>query len=84
VLLVVLSKVDGGSALRTEEVRGSAESGPRVGCRFTMTAEPLNPEAFLRVVTTSEVKSWDYDADEKHIVFRTENSTYRLTILDEV
>lgn len=71
-----LSIVKGGTVLRTPTIVGEAEM-PRVGKRFEMWAPPLEGGC-VRLLSTSPVQGV---AEDNGIVFRTLNSTYRLTPL---
>ena len=73
---VTLSKVLGGSRVRTETVTGMCENYPVIGESFAMVAESLTFGLDLRIVRTSPVKN--IDKQDNIIVFETENSTYQL------
>jgi len=79
---VKLSRIKNGSALRTDEVEGFTERLPTVGKSFGMLGVALDPNnGNMRVITTSPVKkveSLDHDA----IQFETQNSIYRLDVLE--
>jgi len=68
--------------LRTDEVAGVAEELPAVGKCFAMIAAPLNENAFVRVVETTQVKEIRSHVEEGALEFWTENSHYGLQILD--
>lgn len=76
---VSMKRVEGGSALRTPTIDGECDYLPRAGFPFVMTSAPLTLGAVLRVVTTSIVQSSVRTDDV--FLFKTENSTYRLTVL---
>lgn len=70
------------SNLRTDTVDGECEELPKTGKSFVMTGPPLNPDAVMRVVETSEVLLVDWtEYEDKIIDFNTMNSMYRLEIL---
>lgn len=78
---VKLERLENGSALRTSMVVGVADDLPEVGQRFSMYGEPLDPTVGdTRVVTTSLVKSVERVSRWVE-EFKTENSTYKLTVL---
>jgi hypothetical protein len=64
--------------LRTASISGWCRTLPKVGARFFMTAEPLDPQKDVRMVTTSPVSSVSREGDT--ILFDTQNSTYRLRL----
>lgn len=76
-----LERVTNGAALRTPSITGECEYLPEPGQYFTMTAPPLE-SGDLRVVTTSEVQEVEKTA-RGVMVFKTENSTYQLTVTEE-
>ncbi len=86
----ILKRLDGKnpSALRTPEVEGTYYYPPEVGRTFHMYAKPLNPEATLRVVTTSEVQEVNrleatVSGKDQWVryEFKTQNSVYSLRVL---
>lgn len=83
-----LSKLKGGENVRTREVVGEFAELPCVGKRFVIAnTEPLQKKngENARAVITSLVKKVDYArANEKIIVFDTENSTYQLLLMEEL
>ncbi len=75
---VRLTRVSGGTALRTDTVEGIAESPPTPGQPFTVIAPGL--EFGTRVVSTSPV----LDVECAAYCFQTESgSVYRVDILEE-
>ena len=81
----ILSIIENGSALRTTSIKGFIPHFhhlPEVGKSFVFMAEPLDPSASLRVVTTSTVKKVEriksLYVDEYKIY--TQNSIYRLQV----
>lgn len=80
---VRLTRVTGGSGLRTDTVEGHADRPPRVGHRFVMYAQSLDVHdddlAYLRTVDTSPVANIGSNG-----LFTTETgSVYRLEIIDK-
>jgi len=72
---VRLSRVRGGGALRTDTVEGlTSRWPPEVGRPLVVIAEPLDPEADLRRVVTSQVKEVVLSGEA--CLVETENSTY--------
>jgi hypothetical protein len=67
--------------VRTKEIIGKCVLLPLEGKRFTMTSEPLDPTKTLRVVTTSIIQSIYEDGEVYY--FETENSNYKLEVLEE-
>jgi hypothetical protein len=63
--------------LRTNEIVGEFSYSPEVGHVFRFYSKPLDPDASIRVITTSSVQS--INGQE----FKTRNSTYRLEV-DEI
>lgn len=70
-----LVRVANGTALRTPEVIGTADRLPAVGKRFVLICKPLEAGDERRVITSRVQEWWE---TEGTIVFKTENSTYRL------
>ncbi len=84
---VKLSKIKNGSALRTNEVEGDTDALPKVGKSFVMFAEPIVEGATGRLVMTSPVVEvvgsfGPVDQTPYLVLFDTENSTYRLDVLE--
>ena len=67
--------------LRTSVVEGKCESLPKVGQTFIMTAPPLEA-GDLRVIETSFVT--EIQDFQEMIKFKTQNSSYELTFVNEV
>lgn len=74
-----LTRIQNGSALRTDAVDGYFTSFPEVGRSFVLVGEALDPDIQAaggrREVRTSPVVMVGEDG-----TFRTENSTYRLDL----
>ncbi len=84
---VKLTRVTNGSALRTNEVVGVTDQMPEVGLRFVMFAAPITEGAIGRLVETSPVKELvgsfgQVDEKPMMVLFETENSTYRIDVLE--
>lgn len=79
---VKLTKIsDNKNNLRTNEIIGYCLSLPTVGKSFTIFGEGI--EFGTRMITTSlVVEMSEQDSDEKIIIFRTQNSLYRVELLD--
>ncbi len=73
---VILSKIDGGDAVRTSGVRGTCPFEPSIGRSFQMYAEPLTEGAFVRMIWTSPVREIIKNGETTVII--TDNSTYGL------
>jgi hypothetical protein len=67
--------------LRTDEVVGDFEDLPCEGYCFEMSAPPLDPKMDIRWIVTSPVQKIELD-DGKMYRFATENSTYKLEVLE--
>lgn len=69
--------------LRTDEVIGECDFLPILGMNFIMTSEPLDKSsgATCRLIQTSQIML--VHRDNNTIDFNTQNSMYRLEILDE-
>ncbi len=67
--------------LRTDEVVGSCDHEPVVGQRFIMTAAPLNPDASVRWIETTEVAERTDLVKGQTIEFKTLNSDYKWEFL---
>lgn len=66
--------------VRTKEIEGTTAILPRVGETFVMFGEPLEIDAGVRVLWTSEIQ--EVEQPERGVwIFRTENSTYKLELL---
>lgn len=72
----VFRRVNGGDALRTDSIDGIFFVRPKVGQRFHLLAEPLDPKMSARSIITSMVKSINHTGTS--IIIETENSTYEL------
>lgn len=70
------------SNLRTDEVFGETKDLPMIGKSFVMSADPINENAFIRVIETSPVKEVRHHTEEGSLEFWTNNSHYGLQILD--
>jgi len=75
---VILSKVKGGTAIRTHTTDGRCYSLPTVGKSFEMFSDPLNKNASVRWITTSTVQQ--VTQEESCVIIETLNSTYKLEI----
>jgi hypothetical protein len=71
-----LVRVRNGEALRADSVTGWFADAPTPGVPFVFFAPPLDPQARLRVVTTSPVV--EIRATVGGFEFQTHNSVYRL------
>jgi len=67
--------------LRTDTVEGHIDFLPEVNLPFMIKAEPIDPNADIRLVWTTPVKSVQY-IDSNTIVFETKNSTYEIELLN--
>lgn len=67
---------------RTKDIEAFAIKLPKVGKRFTVFGSPLNPEADLRMWSTSPVKGVGWKS-ETECEFSTCNSFYRLEVLGD-
>ena len=80
-----LTKLHNGSALRTDKVVGEAKE-PVIGKPFILFAQPLDPEADIRVISTSPVDSFEITPPQRmgatdafsleKWIIKTANSTY--------
>jgi hypothetical protein len=69
-LFVRLTKLEGGSAVRTDTVIGITHDMPTIGNRFEMVSKSLDPTLLFRKVTTSRVVEVMTDGS-----FRTETGS---------
>lgn len=76
----ILTRIDGGVALRTNSVEGEFEQLPTVGEKFIILGEPLTEGTDVRVVSTSPVVAVD-DPTQQTMFIKTENSLYKLEII---
>lgn len=74
-----LEIIDGGEAIRTENMDGHFIVPPMKDHPFMMFGKSLNPDGAGRLITTSLVQEIISD-DGKCVIFRTLNSTYKVTI----
>ena len=74
-----VTSVENGKALRGGVVDGEGTL-PEVGECLTVVAKPIDPEANIRLFRTSCVQAVD-EADDGTLLVRTENSTYRVEVL---
>lgn len=73
---VLLSKIEGGDAIRTSVAQGECFSRPTAGLPFMMVAEPLAEGAAGRLIITSKVT--EVIENENTVIIKTLNSTYKL------
>ena len=73
---VTMSKVTGGTAIRTDEVVGNCHELPVVGSSFAMFSEPLTKGMGVRWITTSTLQK--VTPLEDCVMIDTLNSTYKL------
>jgi hypothetical protein len=66
--------------LRTDVIEGKTFKLPEVGDSFAMFGEPLTEGFDTRAVYTTEIKVCDRQGNE--FMFVTENSTYKLEVLE--
>ena len=78
---VTLSKVKGGTAVRTDVTVGCCHKLPMVGESFEMFSEPLRKGASVRWLTTSTVQN--VITQEDCTIIETMNSTYKLVVDDK-
>lgn len=76
---ILLSKVTNGSAIRTNNVKGFCLKLPHVGECFRMFGPSLTPEGEVRTVSTSTVK--EVANEDGYLIIKTENSVYKLELL---
>ena len=69
--------------VRTTETEGACPSLPEVGFSFRLFADPLTEGANLRMITTTKVAEMRA-LDDGEIVFKTANSTYAVTVLEDL
>jgi len=83
---VKLEIIEGGANMRTDSVVGWFRDMPAQGKRFEMVADPIAVGALARVISTSPVKSVipcdDYTVIDGYYTVITQNSKYKLTVLD--
>lgn len=77
---IKFGRLEGGSALRTNEIEGEWMDKPEVGKQFVLTAKSLSGVG-CRVVNTSSIKT--IEEVEKGFVITTESgSKYSIEFLD--
>lgn len=77
--LIKVERPDTAGGLRTESADGNSERVPTVGEYFKMLGEPLDKNAIVRYIETSEVKT--VEKEDKDYIFTTESgSTYKLRV----
>lgn len=74
---VVLTRILGGTRVRTDVTQGVCIEYPEVGKPFIMFAESLSVSGGVRYIATSAVVSVS-NADTRTKIIKTQNSTYRL------
>lgn len=83
-LPVKLTKIESTHTnLRTNEMIGKTGSIPEVKYNIQVFGESLTEGKNMRVIETTEIKESTYDKATKTFVFKTQNSTYSLEILDK-
>ena len=81
---VLLKKIESNhNNLRTNEVEGYTLTLPKEGTSLVLTGESLTPGMTARLVHTTEIKEVQ-KTNEKEFLFKTQNSTYQLTVLEIV
>ncbi len=73
---VTLTKLVGGTRIRTAEVSGQCDNQLEVGKSFRLVAEPLVEGSIARIVTTSTVQNIIEQDDS--VIIETLNSKYHL------
>ena len=73
---VTMSKITGGTAIRTDVVVGNCHELPVVGSSFEMFSEPLTKGMGVRWITTSTIQK--VVPQEDCVMIETLNSTYKL------
>lgn len=64
--------------LRTPVIEGGCDEPPRFGRPFRMHAPPLDPDADIRLVSTTPIVTLVPAEDDADVyVFETENSVYK-------
>ena len=74
---VKLTKVHGGSNIRTSEVQGTALEPLALNQPFIMVSTPLDSTTDVRYIRTSPVQTITENSDGS-VTFATENSIYQL------
>jgi hypothetical protein len=73
---VTLTKLSGGTRIRTDEVVGQCHMYPAIGKSFSMIAPPIVEGSIAREVTTSTVQ--DVIVEDDGVIIETLNSKYHL------
>ena len=73
---VTMSKVKGGTAIRTDVTVGRCHNLPALGVSFEMFSEPLVKNSSVRWITTSAVQN--VITHDDCVIIETKNSTYKL------
>jgi len=77
---VTMSKVKGGTRVRTDTVHGTCQDYPVIGESFALIGESLAFAGGVRLITTSCVKNITEQDDS--LIVETQNSTYQLIITE--
>jgi hypothetical protein len=80
----LFERIKGGSALRTDTVKGVFENWPKKGDRFILVADSLTPGGFARMITTSPVDSIKERKDDSVLFVTESGSEYRVTAIQEL
>lgn len=81
---VKLTKIESThSKMRTSEMVGKTGSIPQVGFDIKVFGESLTDSLAFRAIHTTEIKEVTYDTKTKIFIFKTQNSTYQLEVLDK-
>jgi hypothetical protein len=76
-----LTRIQGGTSLRTDFVEGVCEHGPEVGQQFKMAASPLTTAGDMRLVHTSSITTIEKISEETFHCFTASGSLYRVELL---
>jgi len=80
---VILTKIRSNhECLRTDVIEGKAPALSEIGDTFVLFSKSLDPRGSIRMVQTTKVKS--IEQIDNVYQFNTENSVYKLEVLDEV
>lgn len=80
-MTIKMTRVQGGEALRTTEVIGTADF-PVVGKVFMLVSKSLDPNMEIRLITTSNVVEVEYLPKRKGLVAHTRTgSKYLLQLM---
>lgn len=80
---VKLTKVQGGNAVRTNEVIGTTNKLPVINTPFSLLGKSLTSEADFRIVQTSPIVQIDVVNEKTYTLTTHTGSVYQVEVLNE-